>query len=358
MQRKFVFGMVLAAATFLAFAAAFRLSDGPVPAKAVERQQYLKMMKPQLSALKTIVAASPKIVPEAKPPSTVCADFYQRVFAEDFSSIAALRMNKLPASAGCVPEKPLVKGVFENYEKACIQNAAYPAQFAQWTEAQKTKANECFLWIWFLRSSVVADQLKDQNPGNVVDTAILSQWLFGHFLEMDFAKMARVAARLVEVDPRSVLGAKAMLMKGLVEATELDDKKTGSDSEAVWADGERDWRRTHELVPDDADVDFAGVFIRTHNLDLSRLKKELQERHATRGDNDYLAAYLGAYYASKTESKEAAIVQLEAGAKRFPEQADMFRNSAEACRKQPKCEFKLGYTVRINNVALANDIVH
>lgn len=367
MKNKLRWGLLLALAALVALWVALgprRASTAEADASQTERQQFRRLLGPQPNALRRIEAPATELsnalgTASAVPVGTAaCQEFYRRLFSEDFSSIEAERMNRLPPVGGCVPERPMAKSVVESYRAACGDGSPYPKAYADWTSDQKQRATQCLLWVWFLRSGVLAERMKDENPGNVADAATLSQWLFGAFLSNDFERLPALAERLVEVDPASVLGAKAGLMKPLTDLGQTDASGEAKLDEAFWVDAEREWSRARELAPGDRDVEFAGIMIRTRNMELPRLKRELEERQSAYGTDDSLGAYLSAYYVSKTASKEAAASQLEAAAKRFPSDAQRFQKAAQSCRTKAKCEFELTYNIEAKNLLRIDDIIH
>lgn len=374
MGRKFEWGVVLGTAAAVAFAVAYGTRGGSsAEKKALEagREEFRRLLasQPKMAERIDVPPTPPKPptpgdeVAGPKPPtgsaSPACREFYHRIFADDFSSLPAERMNRLPTSNGCVPERPLPKSVVENYENSCRKGATFPATYALWTDKDKERAKNCLMWVWFVRSAVLAERMKGEDPERFSDPTLLSTWLFGSFLAFDFDKLPAIAHRLSEVDRASVLGAKAALMQPLAAIGEVDPKTAKrTEQESFWTDAEREWRRASELAPGDKDVEFAGVMIRTRNMDLPRLKKELEERQAAYGANDSLGAYLGGYYVSKTQSKEAAIPLLLAGAKRFPADAKRFQDAAEACRTKAKCEFQLTYKLDVTRFVRTEDVIH
>lgn len=329
-----------------------------------KRRQHQTMLAPNPAFVTPAVPPAPDPITKlsgkapARPADALCTEFFNRIFSEDFRSIAADRMNHLPDVGGCRPEGELVNQVLTQYQAVCRGKTVYGPDYASWPTEQKTQAATCLSWIWLVRSAIVADRLKGTDLNSITNPATLTAWLFGTLISMDFDRMSAVSARLLELDPSSLPGAKGVLMKRAI-AIANEGEKTGKKlDEAFWSDTDREWRRARELGPKDPEVDLFGILIRTRNMDLPRLKKELEDRQGPEYDADPNTHYLRAYYASKTGKKEDAIPVLEMAAARFPSEAKRFHEAAESCRTQEKCNFQMSFGVKFDNLFKVDDIIH
>jgi tetratricopeptide (TPR) repeat protein len=293
----------------------------------------------------------------ATPEAPECRPFFESILRGDFRALTADRMMQLPDPGACRKSgKELLDSFVEHYRTHCRSGRAYPSDYRAWTVEDRTAASMCLSVLWMVRSGLLSTRYANANLDLVDDPRTLTALLFGALLTANVPRMGEVADRLAEVAPDSVIGAKGVVTR---YAFRMAEEKSGKPlDEPFWRDAESAFERARELAPNDAEVDLFGLMARTRNMDLARLKDELEARQTADGEpSDANTAYLAAYYASKTGKKEDAIPLLAKAARRFPQEADRFRQTAESCRTKPKCEFSLVMNMKIDKLFDLDDVI-